>query len=127
MYELMAFAGAMMIVVGAVMTCATFVEGEDDNDPSMAGKISIVMSRASSIGRTVAAKTGLLFVWNGLYSGMMWFLYKPHPIIQIAYVILVAGAYGMFVIHGFPLIPNPYMAGYHKIISLGVFALCIVT
>lgn len=33
---------------------------------------------------------------------------------QIGYVVLVVGGFGLFILEAYPLIPNNYMAGYHK-------------
>lgn len=37
---------------------------------------------------------------------------------QIGYIILVVGGFGLFIMKAYPLIPNQYMAGYHKCVRL---------
>ena len=64
---------------------------------------------------------------TGFANGVYWFMYKRHPIIQIAYIALIVGAYGTFVLHGYPYLPNLYMAGYHKLGGAIVFIGCLVT
>ena len=46
---------------------------------------------------------------------------------EILYVILVFGGYGAFVLKGYPLLPNPYFAAYHKDIGAVLFLLCVIT
>ncbi len=40
----------------------------------------------------------------------------PFPL-QIMYIVLVFGGYGLFVMDAYPRIPNMYMASYHKYVS----------
>ena len=56
-----------------------------------------------------------------------WFVYSPHPLIQIAYLALVCGCYWIIVLHGYPRIPNAYMAGWHKFAGAAVFLGCLAT
>ena len=42
-------------------------------------------------------------------------------------MLLVAGLYTVFVIEGYPLMPNRYMAGYHKAVGAAVFVGCAIT
>lgn len=75
----------------------------------------------------VITMLGLRWAARLVGRGIHWFFFKPHPIIQLAYVALVVGCYGVFVIHGYPLLPNLYMDGYHRWIGGVVFAACVVT
>lgn len=56
------------------------------------------------------------------------FFGRPHPVIQLVYVALVVGCYGLFVWHGYPLLPNRFLSGsYHKPLGALNFAVCVVT
>ncbi|CAK4082842.1 unnamed protein product [Aphanomyces euteiches] len=41
-------------------------------------------------------------------------LNKPNPLMQIVYLHLVVGGYALFLVFADPLIPNIYLAEYHK-------------
>jgi palmitoyltransferase len=57
-----------------------------------------------------------------------WFMNKPHPIIQIMYLVVVLGAFGLFVQAGFPLLQhNPYFAPHHKAEAYVLLAGCLLT
>jgi hypothetical protein len=69
----------------------------------------------------------LMWIFEGVAAAAHWFMYRRHPIIQILYVALVFGGYGVFIVYGYPLMPNLFMAGYHKWLGLLVFGVCVVT
>jgi palmitoyltransferase ZDHHC4 len=56
-------------------------------------------------------------VWNSVGNLLYWIIYKPNPLLQIVYFVLVFGGFVMMVIVGYPLIPNPYMSEIHKYIA----------
>ena len=45
---------------------------------------------------------------------------------QIGYMILDVGGFGLFIMEGYPLVPNDYMAAYHKCVGSHRFALIAV-
>ena len=59
------------------------------------------------------------FVIDGSVKLFNWVVFKPNPLLQIVYAVLVFGGYAVVVWQAYPRIPNPYMAGYHK--WIGVF------
>ncbi|KAF4731330.1 zinc finger protein [Perkinsus olseni] len=52
---------------------------------------------------------------------------EANPIVQIVYLSLVVGGYFLYVIFGYPLLPNTYLGEYHKYVGFLVFVLCIYT
>ena len=56
-------------------------------------------------------------IWNMSADILYWIIYKPNPLLQIVYFVLVFGGFGMMVIVGYPMIPNPYMSEIHKYIG----------
>ena len=56
-----------------------------------------------------------------------WFVAAPHPLIQAAYVALLCGCYALVVVHGYPRIPNAYLAGWHKAGGAAALAACLVS
>lgn len=51
--------------------------------------------------------------------------YTSNPLCQGFYLLLLIGGYLIYVIKGYPLIPNPYMADYHKYLGLANFCVCL--
>ncbi|EQC40894.1 hypothetical protein SDRG_01959 [Saprolegnia diclina VS20] len=53
-------------------------------------------------------------------------LHERNPLMQMVYLLLVGGGYGLFLIYGQPLIPNVYLAPHHTIcvLFLATAALC---
>ena len=41
-------------------------------------------------------------------------------------MILVVGGFGLFIMEGYPHLPNKYMAGYHRIIGYFIMSGCLV-
>ena len=72
-----------------------------------------------------AARIGWLV--RGPAAAAHWFMYRPHPIIQIGYAALLTVCYAAVVVHGYPRIPNAWMAGWHRWAGAAVFAGCVVT
>eukprot|EP00946_MAST-07B_sp_MAST-7B-sp1_P000316 g316.t1 len=59
------------------------------------------------------------FLIDGSVALFNWAVFKPNPLLQIVYAVLVFGGYGVVVYSAYPRIPNDYMAGYHR--WIGVF------
>jgi palmitoyltransferase len=98
----------------------------DDNTPlgRAARLVTITLPRAF---RKVMEQLRLAWVLDGCINGVSWFFFARHPIIQLAYVLLVFGGYGVFIVHGYPQLPNLYMAGWHRVAGIAVFAVCVYT
>jgi hypothetical protein len=117
--------GVLLLFLGCVTVAVLCI---DPDSKGAAGAFSrFVQRQLPTFFRAVASAVGLLWLVNGILSAVNWFLYKPHPVIQIGYVVLVAGGYGAFVVHGYPSLPNPYFSAVHKYIAAGVVALSLVT
>lgn len=145
----MMFVGAAMVSIGGIMIVSTCI-GDDkehkhshggggSNPPSPSDENNVNPShqhpkrimdhvykagyRTISLFYTVLQKCGILWILRQIKNAGIWFLYKPHPIIQIAYIVIILGAYGMFALHGFPLLDrNPYFPAYQKTVSVGLLA-----
>jgi hypothetical protein len=83
--------------------------------------------RAADLAHDIIGRIGVLWVVNKFISFGIWFLYRPNPIVQTAYVIIIVGAYGLFALHGFPLLPNPYFGEVNKPVSFLVFLVCLLS
>jgi DHHC palmitoyltransferase len=97
----------------------------DPTSPTVVGRMTHFLMN------TVPA---LLFKYSGLgrilkcgRKAAYCFFGRPHPVIQLVYVTLVVGCYGLFVVHGYPYLPNQFMGGYHKILGAINFAICVIT
>lgn len=100
----------------------------DPDDAGVLGRSAHFLSRTLPASFMACARAArLAWLANGISDGVHWFFYKRHPIILIAYLVLVIGAYGLFIVHGYHRIPNPYLSGEHKYIALGVAAVCLYT
>ena len=51
--------------------------------------------------------------------------YECNPLVQIFYLFIIVGGYSIYVIYGYPHVPNPYLAWYHKPIGFLVFLSCL--
>jgi palmitoyltransferase len=130
-----ALEGFSFLATFAAVAFVLFVGRPEDAGP--VGRAAALLTiTVPGLFRKVAAMLGLHRVlsflgitrlWQLVVGGARWFFYKPHPIIQLVYVALVVGCYGLFVVHGYPLIPNRFLAAYHKYIGVGVFVVCVVT
>ncbi len=65
-----------------------------------------------------AALGALRIQWLGgaAWHAVDWFVNKPHPIVQILYVVILVGAFSAFALFGFPALANdanPYFATRH--------------
>ena len=69
------------------------------------------------------------YLWDGVGHTLYWFAFRPHPVVQILYLILVVGAYGAFAVSGFPhLSPwNLYMGRAHIAGGTAAMVACLVT
>ncbi len=137
-YEAMMFMGAALVVIGGAMVAASFATDEPsgkgaDGKGGQAGGGGGgggVAARGRAIARVAfgcAERTGVVWLARGVYRAGNWFLYRPHPIIQILYVAIIVGAYGAFAVHGFPHLPNPYFGDHNKPLSFGVLMVCLGT
>lgn len=125
MSDILLVAAAALAVSGPLGVIAICVEPDT---PGVLGSISFFLRRTLlTFLFKVSNKCGLTWLLKLLLGALNWFIYKPHPIIQIAYVCLVFGAFFSFVEHGFPLIPNPYFANYHKYVASVILVFAIIT
>ncbi|CAM9107110.1 unnamed protein product [Phaeothamnion confervicola] len=53
--------------------------------------------------------------------------YQLNPLMQIFYLAIVNGSFILFLLEGYPRIPNAYFAEYHKVAGYVVMASCILT
>ena len=49
---------------------------------------------------------------------------ENNPLVQIVYFIIAVGGYYLYVINGFPRVPNDYIGNYHKYIASVIMFLC---
>ena len=117
--------GGSALATGATLAycCCCGDDGDAPNSPP--GALSALGSAVLSLASTLR----LRWVCTRASSSAEWFMYARHPIIQIAYLVLLIGAYGTFVLHGYPLLggDNLYMAAYHRVGGAIVFVLCLLT
>lgn len=66
-------------------------------------------------------------VLNCLGKVREYFCWRPNPIVQILYLVLVVGGFGLFIVEGYPFLPNQYMAGYHRITGTICMGICLLT
>jgi len=66
-------------------------------------------------------------ILNALGWVRTFFCWKPNPIVQILYLVLVVGGFGLFITKGYPLIPNPYFGGWHRYTGLLCMSTCLLT
>ena len=112
----------MILAILGVCFCA------DPDAGGMFGSASrVAVVTIPRMTRTALAAVRLLWLLDGILSAGEFFVFKRHPIVQIAYVALVMGGFGTFVAYGYPHMPNLFMAGYHKYLGAVVFAACVVT
>lgn len=119
---------AVFLLASAFAAVAAIVFFGDPAAPTPLGRLARLFGQTvpAAVWR-VAQLVGVAWVLGLGKRVVMWFLFKRHPIVLIAYLCLVIGAYGVFVVHGYPHLPNMYMAGYHKTIGAVLFALCLIT
>jgi hypothetical protein len=123
LFSLILIVAVTVGVVGGFVLCFG-----DPDSPDCLGRTSRILSVTVPKGLVWTAKA--LHVWwlfRGIGRAVDWFVNDRHPVIQILYVVLVFGGYGAFWIKGYPLLPNPYFAGYHKTIGAVLFVLCVIT
>jgi palmitoyltransferase ZDHHC4 len=113
------------MVVAAVLAIVCFVDPDDGGPLGRAARM-LTTTVPRGVGRLLSA-VGLMGVVRAVGGAGWWFMYKPHPIIQVAYILLVVGCYTAFAWFGYPLLPNRYLAGYHRWLGALVFAGCLVT
>lgn len=58
---------------------------------------------------------------NGFAKAFDYFFWQRNPLLQIFYVILLAGGFGVGVWEVFPRVPNMYLAEYHRLTFSAVF------
>lgn len=66
-------------------------------------------------------------ILNALSWLRTFFCWKPNPIVQILYLVLVIGGFGLFITKGYPHLPNPYMAGWHRYTGLMLMSACLLS
>ena len=92
------------------------------NDPSMLGVVArfVTITAPKHVGNTIRSVpfVGPLCL-DGGYQLFNYVAFKPNPLLQSVYAVLVFGGYGCVLWQAYPQIPNLYMAGYHRYI--GVF------
>lgn len=66
-------------------------------------------------------------VWGSLRRAkwLRYVLDKPNPVVQIIYLILVLGGYGLFLISGFTQLPSAYLGEWHKYSSFLVIIVAL--
>lgn len=120
-------AAFFFIAAVGVAACFVWFFGDPETDDFL-GRASKLIGVSVPSGIVHVAKVlRIWWVFRGIGRAADFFINERHPIIQILYVVLVFGGYGAFVLKGYPLLPNPYFAGYHKVIGAILFLLCVVT
>jgi hypothetical protein len=114
--------GSLLLVGGAAVVVCML---GDPDEPTPLGRAAHFL--VEWLPATLRRLPVIGAAFDGLAAGVNWFFFRRHPIIQIAYVVLVFGGYGLFVLHGYPHLPNRYMAAYHKWVGAALFAACVVT
>uniref|UniRef100_A0A7S2XUR9 Palmitoyltransferase n=1 Tax=Fibrocapsa japonica TaxID=94617 RepID=A0A7S2XUR9_9STRA len=62
---------------------------------------------------------------DGLADYFDYILYRRNHLLQMLYLVIVCGAFGLAVLEVFPLIPNLYLASYHKPLSAVLCLVCL--
>ena len=108
--------GACLITVGCFSLYSSSSEHSQNN-----------LSQPQTFFVSLGHKLGLIRLYKAGSSVITWLLYKRHPLVQILYLVILIGCYVLFVLQGFPLIPNPWFGEHHKILSFGVFLMCLLS
>lgn len=82
-----------------------------------------LQSVLNSLSR-IPGGTTAISICKDAYNYMFW---KRNPILQIVYLGLLSGGYGIAVSEIFPLVPNMYLSEYHIYTFSIVFALTLIT
>ena len=83
-----------------------------------------VLSRAlyAVLGDRVASRI------VGCLSGSLdWTCYRRNPLMQLFYLTIVLGAYGIIVVSGYPMLPMHYMATWHRYTAFIAVVFCLYT
>ena len=116
------FALFMLLVFCVGVACMFLCACVAPDDPTLLGTIArtITSTVPTQIERAVRAVPVLgPLIIDGSVATFNWAVFKPNPLLQIVYAVLVFGGYGVVVYSAYPRIPNDYMAGYHR--WIGVF------
>lgn len=109
--------GAFLITVGCIsLSSATSSSPQEEEDATKRTWYTLLGKRL-----------GLFHLHKMSSMAITWLIYKRHPLVQILYLVILIGCYTLFVLHGFPLIPNQWFGEHHKIISFGVFLMCLIS
>lgn len=93
---------------------AVFLFG-DPRQNTILGIINRTFTRTIPSGLSTVVRKfpgGAAFV-DSLDALRVWVVYKPNPLMQLFYLLLIVGGYVVFLIQAFPLIPNVVLPWYH--------------
>lgn len=96
--------GILLIVGGLVMAISSFIPEKEGSQ--FHGALDALNSSLQKFLKI----TGLSFVYNGIANSIDYFLNKRHPLVQILYLLLLVGAYGLSFVYIYPYMHegNPY-------------------
>jgi len=124
--------GVFYVFILAFVTYALLCGDKDCSDWGFIGKIHYFITRGMFIGLQNGCRKLLgEKVFKTGNKAVDYCCYKPNPVLQFVYLILVLGGYVMFVKDAFPHLPGPFISGIHRwsahICVTGtifIFALC---
>jgi hypothetical protein len=120
---LVIFSVVLVLFAGCIVLCF----GDPDSDDFLGRSSSYLTVKLPALFIFIAKKLRVWWIFRGIGIAVNFFINERHPIIQILYIMLVFGGYGVFLFKGYPLLPNPYFEAYHKINGAILFILCVVT
>ena len=87
----------------------------DKKDPGIGGQLTrLVLDHVPGLIASVSKRVLGERVHGWLADAFDWCIYRRNPLLQLAYGALVIGGYAVIVWQAYPMIPNLYMAGYHR-------------
>lgn len=116
--------GSLTLLLSSVVTLVCFVP---PNAPGPLGRLSFLFGRTlPSLLSHCSRAVGLTWVLNYVGSWLYWFAFKKHYVIFVAYLCLIVGVYGVYVVHAYPLLPNSHLTHpIHKWIGAALFVACL--
>ncbi len=110
-------------MVVSFVYCFVFVDGKGKG-PAAMGKRLIYEKIPNTIKSTIRMiPCGDNIVWF-LERSQSYICFEANPMIQCFYLALAVGGYYLYVMYGFEHVPNSYVDGYHKYISIPFMAAC---
>jgi hypothetical protein len=109
MSALAANATAVFFIVGGLFFICSACAPEGS-------RLEALLASANGAGWACLGAARLQWVGAAALGAIDWFMNRPHPVVQVLYVLIVGGSFAAFAVHGFPELAagaNPYFAAHH--------------